>query len=89
MATPTTRLGGFSWCLYDWANSAFPTVITTFVFSAYFTKAIAVDEIAGTSQWGWALSLSGLAVAVAAPLLGAIADHGGRRKSWIFAFTIL
>ena len=65
-ATPASRWGGFSWCLYDWANSAFPTVITTFVFSAYFIKAIAADEISGTSQWGWALSLSGLAVAVAA-----------------------
>ncbi|MBC8339983.1 MAG: MFS transporter [Rhodospirillales bacterium] len=86
-ATPSTGWGRFSWCLYDWANSAFPTVITTFVFSAYFTKAIAADEIAGTSQWGWALSLSGLAVAVAAPLLGAIADFGGRRKPWIFVFT--
>ena len=87
--TPAHRLGRFSWCLYDWANSAFPTVITTFVFSAYFTKAIAADEITGTSQWGWALSLSGLAVAVAAPLLGAVADHTGRRKPWIFAFTVL
>jgi len=87
--TPAHRLGRFSWCLYDWANSAFPTLITTFVFSAYFTKAIAADEITGTSQWGWALSLSGLAVAVAAPLLGAVADHTGRRKPWIFAFTVL
>ncbi len=81
--------GRIAWCFYDWANSAFPTVITTFVFSAYFTKAIAADEISGTSQWGWALSLSGLAVAVAAPLLGAVADQGGRRKPWIFAFTVL
>ena len=82
-------LGQASWCLYDWANSAFPTVITTFVFSAYFTKAIAVDEITGTSQWGIAISLSGLAVAVLSPFLGAVADHGGRRKPWIFAFTAL
>ena len=82
-------LGQVSWCLYDWANSAFPTVITTFVFSAYFTKAIAVDEITGTSQWGIAISLSGLAVAVLSPFLGAVADHGGRRKPWIFAFTAL
>ena len=81
--------GLFGWCLYDWANSAFPTVITTFVFAAYFTKAIATDEIAGTSQWGYAISLSGLAVAVLAPILGAVADHGGRRKPWIAAFTIL
>jgi len=89
MVTPASRLGSFSWCLYDWANSAFPTVITTFVFPAYFIKAIAADEISGTSQWGWTLSLSGLAVAVAAPLLGAVADYAGRRKPWILAFTLL
>ncbi len=85
--TPVRGVAG--WCLYDWANSAFPTVIITFVFAAYFTKAIAADEITGTSQWGYAISLSGLAVAVLAPFLGAVADHGGRRKPWIFVFTIL
>ena len=84
-----SRIGLFGWCLYDWANSAFPAVITTFVFAAYFTKAIATDEITGTSQWGYAISLSALAVAVLGPFLGAIADHGGRRKPWIGAFTVL
>ncbi len=83
----TSRRGVFGWCLYDWANSAFPTVITTFVFSAYFTKAVAADEISGTAQWGIAISLSGLAVATLSPFLGAIADHAGRRKPWVFAFT--
>ena len=38
-----------AWCLYDWANSAYPTVITTFVFAAYFTNEVAVDPITGTS----------------------------------------
>ncbi|MDA1089151.1 MAG: MFS transporter [Proteobacteria bacterium] len=85
----TQRRGIAAWCFYDWANSAFPTVITTFVFAAYFTKAIAADEITGTAQWGYAISLSGLAVAVVAPLLGAVADFGGRRKPWIFAFTVI
>lgn len=85
-ATPRALL---SWCLYDWANSAFPTVITTFVFAAYFTKAIAADEVTGTTQWGYAMSLSGLAIALAGPVLGAIADHGGRRKPWIGVFTVL
>ena len=83
------RRGLFGWCLYDWANSAFPTVITTFVFSAYFTKAIAADEISGTAQWGIAISLSGLFVALLSPFLGAIADHGGRRKPWVFVLTLL
>ncbi len=84
-----SRLGLFGWCLYDWANSAFPTVIITFVFAPYFTKAIATDEITGTSQWGYAISLSALAVAVLGPFFGAIADHGGRRKPWIGTFTAL
>jgi len=83
------RRGLFGWCLYDWANSAFPTVIITFVFSAYFTKAIAADEISGTAQWGIAISLSGLFVALLSPFLGAIADHGGRRKPWMFVLTLL
>ena len=84
-----SRLGLFGWCLYDWANSAFPTVIITFVFAPYFTKAIATDEITGTSQWGYTISLSALAVAVLGPFFGAIADHGGRRKPWIGTFTAL
>jgi UMF1 family MFS transporter len=79
--------GLIAWAFYDWANSAFPTVIATFVFAAYFTKAVAVDPVAGTAQWGYALSLSGLAVAVLGPLLGAVADHGGRRKPWLALFT--
>ena len=83
------RRGLFGWWLYDWANSAFPTVIITFVFSAYFTKAIAADENSGTAQWGIAISLSGLFVALLSPFLGAIADHGGRRKPWIFVLTLL
>jgi UMF1 family MFS transporter len=83
------KKGLAAWCLYDWANSAFPTVITTFVFAAYFAKGVAADEVTGTSQWGYALSLSGLAIAFAAPVLGAIADQSGRRKPWIALFTLV
>ena len=83
------KKGLIAWCLYDWANSAFPTVITTFVFAAYFAKSVTSDEVTGTSQWGYALSLSGLAIAIAGPALGAIADQSGRRKPWILVFTLL
>jgi UMF1 family MFS transporter len=82
-------MGLFAWCTYDWANSAFPTVIVTFVFAAYFTKEVAPDEVTGTSQWSFAISLSMLACALLGPLLGAIADHGGRRKPWVLAFTAM
>ena len=83
------RRAALAWCLYDWANSAFPTVIVTFVFAAYVTQGVAPDPETGTGQWGMALSLSGLAVALLAPILGAVADKGGRRKVWIALFSLI
>lgn len=78
-----------TWCLYDWANSSYPTVIVTFVFAAYFTRGVAETVEKGTAQWGTALSISGLLLALLAPILGAIADQGGGRKPWIAFFTVL
>jgi len=85
----TGRGGLFSWCLFDGANSAFPTVITTFLFAAYFTQGVAVSPTEGTAAWGHAQSLAALVIAFAGPVFGAIADKGGRRKPWLFAFTLL
>jgi MFS transporter, UMF1 family len=83
------KRGIAAWCFYDWANSAFPTVITTFVFAAYFTRAIAPDIVTGTALWGTAASVAGLLVAIGGPILGAIADQSGRRKPWLAVFTAL
>lgn len=77
-----------AWCLYDWSTQGFPTVITTFVFAAYFVKAVRPDA-AGPSLWTWTMGLSALAVALVAPVLGAIADRSGRRKPWIGVFTVV
>lgn len=82
-------VGIFSWCLYDWANSAFSTVIVTFVFATYFTQAVAPDPITGTVLWARALSLSALTVAVLSPALGAVADKCGRRKPWLLFCTFV
>ena len=79
-ASPDLRCARIAWCVYDWANSAFPTVIVTFVFSAYFATAVAADKAAGTAQWSRALAISGLLIALLSPVLGAIADRSGRRK---------
>jgi len=64
-------------------------VIVTFVFAAYFTRGVAETPEAGTAQWGLMLSLSGIALAVLAPVLGAIADQGGGRKPWLAVFTAI
>jgi UMF1 family MFS transporter len=78
-----------SWALYDWANQAFATLIHTFVFSVYFTRSVAQSVETGSAQWGTAVGLAGMVVAVVAPVLGATADQGGRRKPWIVLFTLL
>ena len=80
----STKRSVFSWCLFDWANSSFPTVIGTFVFSVYFARGIYGDETAGSAVWGYALSFSGLVVALISPVIGAIADNTGRLKPWLF-----
>ncbi len=90
MAAPAfDRRAVAAWCLYDWANSAFPTIVTTFLFSAYVATAVAGDTLSGTAQWGRAMSLAGLAIAISSPVLGAIADRGGPRKPWLAAMTLI
>jgi len=79
--------GIFAWCLYDWAHSAFGTIVTTFVFAPYFIRSVAPTPTEGTVLWGLTTSMVGLIVAVTSPILGAIADSGGRRKPWIISFT--
>ncbi len=81
------RKAVWGWCLYDWANSAFPTVVQTFVISTWFTQAVAESKASGTAQWGWAMAASGLAIALMSPFLGAVADRSGRRTWWVAAFT--
>ncbi|MCB1827031.1 MAG: MFS transporter [Coxiellaceae bacterium] len=87
--SPNKKRAILSWCLFDWANSAFPTLILTFIFASYFTKAVAVNDILGTAQWGDAFGLAGLIIAIISPIFGAIADHEGRRKPWLLLFTII
>lgn len=84
-----TSLQLFAWALYDWANSAYFAVIQTFVFAAYFAKAVSVDPVTGSAIWGYTLGAAGLVIAITGPFLGAIADQYGRRKPWLFSFALL
>ena len=67
--------GRISWALYDWAGQAFHTLIVTFVFAAYFSQAIVGDDLRGQELWGTASSISGLLLAILAPIVGAIAHY--------------
>ena len=79
----------FGWALYDWANSPFTTVVTTFIFAAYFVEAIAADRTVGASQWAFVHGEAAFIVAILSPVLGAIADRGRGRKARIVFWTLL
>lgn len=78
-----------AWATFDWANSAFPTVVSTFVIAAYFSQGIAPDPATGQAQWGWMQTLAALCIAILSPLLGAIADRSGRRRMLLAACTLV
>jgi len=84
---PASRREVLSWCLYDFANSPFTTLIVTFIFSRYFTQALAPDSTSGTVLWSRAVNVSALLVALTTPLLGAIADLSGRKKHFLAVAT--
>ena len=78
-----------SYCLYDWANSPFSTVIITFIFSAYFEKAIVEDAEKASVLWGWAISLSAILIAIFSPFIGRHIDKNLSHKFWLIVFTII
>jgi MFS transporter, UMF1 family len=84
-----TRLAGLvGWALFDWAAQPLYTLVLTFLFAAYFANVFVADSVRGQALWGAAIGAGGVAVALASPVLGAIADAGGRRKPWIFVFSL-
>ena len=64
----------FNFALYDFANSAFTTIIITFIFATYFAKQIAPNPILGQSYWGWTIGITGFLVAIIGPIVGSFAD---------------
>lgn len=86
--TPVSRKGIWGWMLFDWAAQPFHTVILTFIFAPYFAGHVAANSIEGQAQWGYAVAIGGIIIAVMSPILGAIADATGPRKPWIGVFTL-
>jgi len=79
----------FNFALYDFANSAFTTIIITFIFATYFAKQIAPDPVLGQSYWGWTIGITGFFVAIIGPIAGSFADKKNRIVFFIRCFSLL
>jgi len=78
-----------AWSMYDFANQPFTNIVVTFIYGTFFITVIASDEISGTQQWSYAVTVTAIVVALLSPLMGALADRGGYRKTFMFIFTWL
>ncbi|MBB1496989.1 MFS transporter [Paracoccus sp. MC1862] len=88
----------WGWWFFDFASQPYATLLLTFIFSIYFAEVASARFVlegadprqAGAQAqalWGWGLALAGVAIAVLAPVLGAVADTTGRRMPWIWLFS--
>jgi UMF1 family MFS transporter len=90
------------WALYDWANSVYNLVITSTIFPAYF-EAIAVDDrtisktqvtflgrtFENSALYNYTIAAGLFIVALLSPILSAIADYKGNKKSFMRFFLTL
>ncbi len=86
------------WAMYDWANSVYSLTITTAIFPVFYlaiTHSGDLDLVKeryglpAQSLYSYALSAGFLLVALIIPLLSGIADHTGRKKSFLKGFCYL
>ncbi len=77
----------FTWSLYDFANQPYPTIIITFVYSSFFTHDLAKGYQNADSIWLFAISICAIIIALLSPVMGAIADRSGFRKTYLIVCT--
>lgn len=80
-----------SWCMYDWANSAFATTVMAAVLPVYYSQ-VAGATLPGntaTAYWGYTTAIALLITAALAPIMGAIADYSGSKKKLLMTFAAI
>ncbi|MGV8997675.1 MAG: MFS transporter [Parvibaculaceae bacterium] len=81
--------GQISWTFFQWARDPYVIVVTIYIFAPYFSNFVVGDPVRGQTIWGNINSIAGLIIAMFGPILGAIADTGGRRKPWLIGFVAI
>jgi len=78
-----------AWISYDWAISAFNTLVGTFIYNTYFARAFAPTEEMGVALWSRGVIATAILVALLSPILGAVADRSGRRRRYLILMTMV
>lgn len=79
-----------AWAMYDWANSAYATIVMAVFFQLMFSSYWYTEPDGNsTTPLGIANAISSLVIVLLAPVLGAIADRGGLKKHFLLFFTVV
>jgi UMF1 family MFS transporter len=86
MAEVSLRKRVWGWWFFDWASQPYNTLLLTFIFAPYVEELLG-DGSRAQAAWGFGVGLTGLIIALGAPLLGAVADQSGKRMPFIRLFS--
>ncbi len=80
-----------SWALYDWANSAFATVVMAGLYPIFLKSYWGNDLEASQSTFylGLANSVASIFIVLFSPILGSIADDCGKKKGFLILFAFI
>jgi len=80
-----------AWALCDWANSAFATTVMAGFFPIFFKQywSAGTEASVSTFRLGLLSTAGSIVIALAAPILGAMADRGGARVRMLAFFTLI
>ncbi len=81
----------FSWCLYDWANSAYATVVLSAFLPIYFSKVAAstLSPNQATVYWSYTIVIALFLISILSPIIGAIADNTNKKTVLFKVFVIV
>lgn len=78
----------WGWYFFDWASQPYNTLLITFIFAPYMARIIG-DGADAQAIWGLGLGVTGFLIALASPVLGAIADRAGGHMRFIALFSAM
>jgi len=77
----------FAWAMYDWANSAYSTLLITVVL--HYLQEIVLPGRRGPAVFAWGIGAAMLVAAVLSPIIGAVADANRSKRRWLAGTAFL
>jgi UMF1 family MFS transporter len=77
-----------AWAAYEWAQQPYWALIATFIFTPYFAAGFVGDAARGQTLLGYAGAISGLAIAIFSPLVGASVDTRRNPRAWLIGLAV-